>query len=941
MRTFLLCSLIFLLKATIVQAQTGTVKGTVKDSLTGAVLESATVSLFKKDSSLINYQLSDGYGGFSLSKIPLGSDIILNVSYVGFKPFYKTIKLDSAIYTADIILSPSFNDSLNVTVTAQIPIRMNGDTLEINPAAFKMDPNAVVEDLLTQVPGVTVWSDGTITMNGRKIPSVLVDGKPFMGSADARMATQNLSKDAVEKIQVYQEVDRTLKPEERKQQDSLLTMNIKLKEDKKKGYFGKMGVGYGTTKRFESDLSFQTYNKRTSFGIGGGYNNINKNIDNLNEMFQNNTYRNYNPNLRNVGNFNTEGVNRYHSVGGVFTHNFIETTNSRQNDRITANYTKSGNDRYLTNWSLQNRTTLDNPQFEEDNTITNMVNDNHSLGINYIKTNSYEDNFTINGNAGINNSNSDTRRVTDIRDTTNSLVSTSNVLSNEQRRSGNQSLSANYSKYSYDNPAAQFNINLNVNNNNSESDRYVKSVFNSFVDDSRDTTYNRNYNNTSSNLNVGANLSYNGLRRLLFGRFNFFGIDLSLDQRINYTKWNRDDRVSDYDSVQNVYVKNARLTNNNINEKIEYAPSLRLGKSFYKWSDKYYRNFYVYVNFTEDFKQDNNSSSFAVRNLNRSFSFFRYDGYLSYNYNRRENFSYYLSLNYNKNFDYASVDQLYTITDDLDRFNIRIGNPDLKNRVNHSYNFNARFNSQKPKAKYAFNGGLNGGYTHTLNPVTDSLINAPSGERTYYYVNAKESRSYNLSYNLNIVRNLKKSNIQLMYNGSYNNSKNPNYIDNIFSETSTAGFNNNINLQLALRSVLIFNLGKTFNTYQTDQSGAGLRSFKNSSDITRLGLTVNLPKNYTISSTLDHTKNTNIDKPIVLWNAFASCRVLKNEQGELKFSAMDILKQFQNISNTADKYGTTTRITNGLQQYFMLTFSYYPRKFGKTEIKRREVKQVW
>ena len=64
-----------------------------------------------------------------------------------------------------------------------------------------------------------------------------------------------------------------------------------------------------------------------------------------------------------------------------------------------------------------------------------------------------------------------------------------------------------------------------------------------------------------------------------------------------------------------------------------------------------------------------------------------------------------------------------------------------------------------------------------------------------------------------------------------------------------------------------------------------------------------------------------------------------NQQSELKFSAMDVLKQYQNITNSASAYGTTTRITNGLQQYFLLTFSYYPRKFGKMEIKKQAVNQ--
>ena len=86
---------------------------------------------------------------------------------------------------------------------------MNGDTLEINPAAFKMKNDAVVEELLNQVSGITIWSDGTITVNGKKVQSLLVDGKPFLGATDPRVATQNLPKSAIEKIQLYQEYDRS------------------------------------------------------------------------------------------------------------------------------------------------------------------------------------------------------------------------------------------------------------------------------------------------------------------------------------------------------------------------------------------------------------------------------------------------------------------------------------------------------------------------------------------------------------------------------------------------------------------------------------------------------------------------------------------------------------------------------------------------------------
>ncbi|HOZ84469.1 MAG TPA: TonB-dependent receptor [Niabella sp.] len=920
---------LFLLFSKWLTAQTGTISGVVKDSATGVVLESATVSVFAKDSSLVNFQLTDTYGAFQIDKLPLKTDLVLNVTYIGFNAINKKIKIDSAAINTVIGMSPAFHDSTNVVVTAVVPIRMNGDTLEINPAAFKMNPNAVVEDLLLQVPGVTVWADGSITMNGRKIPNVLVDGKPFLGSNDARLATQNLPKDAIDKIQLYQEVDRTLKPEDRRKQDSLLTMNIKLKEDKRMGYFGKAGVGYGTNDRFETDLSLQMYNKKTSFGIGGGYNNINKRINNLQELFQNNTYRNYNPNLRNVGNFNTDGINKYHSIGGVFSHNFIETTNSRQNDRITVNYTKSGNDKYLTNLSLQNRTALDNPQFILANATSNSTTNDHNIGINYIKTNSYSDNFGVNATAEISDNHNHAKTETEIKDSSNQLVSRNNANNISSSQSNKESLSLDYSRYREDNPLKQFSVNVNVNSNNQKSERLEQSRFQSFLDTHQDTSFNRRYNNDNTYFNTSANISYLGFKRLLLGRYSLFGINVTFNQWINYSQSKNDAQVFDYDSVLTKFVTNNRLTNNNRNEKIEYTPSIGFSRSFFKWKDTYHHSFNAEANILEDVKQDNNTSSFSNRNLSRSFAFFRYEGSINYNFNKREQYSYNARGGYRKNYGYANIDQLYAITDEANIYYIRYGNPNLKNQVNHTYYVNGNLNTQNPKAVYAYNAGFNGSFVKTTNPISDSVINDPSGKRYYYYVNADQSQTLNLNYNFNISRKLKKNSIQLQYNGGFNNQSRPGYIDQVFSNTNTTQLNNNINLQLAFRSAVIFDIGKSFSHNSSVQSAAGLRSFKNFSDITKLGLTVNIPKSWRFSTTLDYTKNSTLENPILLWNAFASCRFLKAEQGELRLSAMDILKEFKNISNTADSYGTSTRISNGLQQYFMLTFSYYPRKFGK------------
>jgi hypothetical protein len=909
------------------------------DSAIKTPLELATVTIFGQDSSIIAYQLSDRNGKFTIEKLPLRKKLLISITYAGYISQESFIQLDAGrTDTLAIFLTLNNTDTEGVVVTAVTPIRMNGDTLEINPAAFKIKNDAVVEELLNQVSGITIWSDGMITVNGKKVQSLLVDGKPFMGATDSRVATQNLPKSAVEKIQLYQEYDRSNIGQPTQPQDSLLTMNIKLKEGSKKGYFGKAGAGYGTDERFESDLSFQVYNKNSSIGIGGGLNNINKSIANLQEMFQNNTYRNFNPNLYNVGRFGANGISRNHSIGALVTHSFIESSNSRQNNRIVINYNKSGTDTYLTDLSLQNRTTIDNPQFIREEGIQNIRQNRNDLGINYVKTNSYNDNLSVNGTVNSSNEKSNSSRAVEVRDTANQLQSTNGSATQQTRRSDNESLNLNFSKSNNEEPARSFNLQVNARRGNGGSQRDVISVFQSFTDTSQNTSFNRRYETNNQSVNIGATLDYTGFKRLLLGRYNLFGISLNLTQLFNYSRSSDNTMVGDYDSTTRVYVNNAELSNLNKREIVEYSPALGMSKYFSKYSEANYRSISVQVKLVDDLKTDKNISSFAKRNLDRSFQFFRYEGNISYQYQKRGRYRSYTSVNYTKNFEYPTIDRLYTIVDDINAYDIRIGNPLLKNSTNHTVNLNTNFNTENPQSVYSVNGNINLVYTLSLDPVTDSTINDLSGKRIVYYVNADKTNTQNLNYNFNISRKLKKSGLQFMYNGNFRASNLPNYIDNVSNNSKTVSWFNQFNLQFSLNTILVANIQESLQRFSNRPTAPRLSAFKNSSHTTRLGIVLNYPANFSFSSTVDDINNSNIDKPIILWNTFISYRFMK-QQGELKFSAMDLLRQYQNITNSANAYGTYTRITNGLQQYFLLTFSYYPRKFGKTEIKRQGANQ--
>ncbi|WP_276481496.1 carboxypeptidase regulatory-like domain-containing protein [Paraflavitalea pollutisoli] len=919
-------------------SQSGKITGSVMDSTSKTPLELATITILGPDSSVIAYKLSDKEGQFSFEKLPLRKKLLVNITYTGYGLFHTTIQQDSArTDTLNVLLSLNSSDA--VIVTAAIPIKMNGDTLEINPAAFKMKGDAVVEEMLNQVSGIVVWADGSITVNGKQVSNLLVDGKPFMGSTDTRVATQNLPKAAIEKIQLYQEFDRSKIGQpgqaQGQPQDSLLTMNLKLKESAKKGYFGKAGVGYGTRDRFEGDFSMQMYNKTSSVGIGGGINNINKSIGNLQEMFQNNTYRNSNPNLNNVGRFGTNGINKNHSFGGVLVHNFIESSNSRQNDRITLNYNKSGVNAFVTDNSFQTRTTVEKPQFIHDEGQSNNRSDNHDVGLQYVKTNSYNDNFSINGSFNTRNGSSNSQRFTEVRDSANQLQSTNRVSSSGSNRSDNQSVRMSFAKSNNDAPAQNFNARVNASRDQSSSERNTISDFRSMTAAGNNTFLDRLYNNQSERIAFNAELSYAGFKRLLMGRHNLFGFNLSLDQSFNYDRNTDEAAVSDYDTTIKKRNINEKLSNYNRRELIEYTPSLSLMKWFSKNTETGYRSITMSFSLMNDFKIDKNSSSITQRNLDRNFSFLRYSGWLGYNKSEWQKYQGNASLFISKTYGYPSIDRLYTIVDDIDAYNIQVGNPFLRNNVNHSIGLNSNFSTQNRKSPYSFNAGLSGNYNTSKNPVTDSTINDTSGKRITYFVNADHSRNANLSYNFNISRKFGTNTLQLMYNGNFNFREQPNYIDGISNTSTTNTLSNTFKLFFMLGSKYVFSAEQVLQRNKSKPTAPGLNAFTNNNGVSRLGITVNATNNLTFSSTAERVTNSNLDKPFILWNSFATYRFMQ-QQGELKFSAMDLLKKYQNITNSVYSYGTTTRISNGLQQYFLLTFSYYPRKFGKTEIRRKE-----
>ena len=218
---------------------TGNLVGIVRDSAHNYVMQSATLAVYRiADGALVSYQLSNNFGEFDFKELSVGTRLRIVASYVGYTDVRLAFMIADTARKLDLKLlnMNRLGEGLaDVVVKSVPPVTMNGDTLEFNADAFKMDSNAVAEDLFRRLLGLVVWGDGSVTVYGKTVHSLMVNGKPFFGG-DVRVATQNLPKLAVEKVQVYQRNKQAYNL-----MDSTTEINIQLKKgkDKPKRYNGR------------------------------------------------------------------------------------------------------------------------------------------------------------------------------------------------------------------------------------------------------------------------------------------------------------------------------------------------------------------------------------------------------------------------------------------------------------------------------------------------------------------------------------------------------------------------------------------------------------------------------------------------------------------------------------------------------------------------------
>ena len=252
--------------------------GAVYDSQFREPLPGAYVLLLDSLDHTLRSVVTKTDGSYFLTGVPAGN-FRIKVSYMGFQPQFFRINLkerQGKVRVADIFMSEESRYLQETVVTAQVPeITVSEDTVTYHAGSYAVTEGAMVEELLKKLPGVEIDEYGKITVNGKEVSQILVDGKDFFGNS-TQTTLENLPADIIEKIKVYDKQSDQARITGVDDGNEKTVIDLSVKKDRKKGWFGQASAGAGTRQRYQGKFNINRFTeerKITFLGNAGNRNN--------------------------------------------------------------------------------------------------------------------------------------------------------------------------------------------------------------------------------------------------------------------------------------------------------------------------------------------------------------------------------------------------------------------------------------------------------------------------------------------------------------------------------------------------------------------------------------------------------------------------------------------------------------------------------------------
>jgi hypothetical protein len=911
----------------------GTLKGKIVDSTSKNPLGYATVTVFKAaDTAIITYRLSTPDGEFKVPGLPFDMNCRVLISFSGYAVYRKEFTLtreQSMLDIGSISMTPEAKSLDEVMVIAERPpVVIKKDTIEFNASAFKTLPNALVEDLLKKLPGVQVDRDGNITVNGKPVNRILVDGKVFFGD-DPKMATRNLPANVIDKVQVTDDKEEMMRSGDDNPNNVGKVVNITLKKGVKKGWFGKLYAGGGTNNLYEAGGIANIYRDTLQVSVLGYMNNLNRPGFSYGELMSAGGFdrvrNNSSSNSTSIWNNNGGSGVSINGVNFGGSQNFGGVSISKGagfNLNHAPNKKRSFFLQYFNgNIHINRLTTTDVNQFKADtiiNTNTRLTGDvithGHSFGAGARLKPDSVTNILINANYSIGIQEED--RISYITGNNNKIgpLSEGDVIQNNDAKTYYYRHNINITRLSKTKKGRRFNILQTLDINNRYNDYMAESALSYFYPVNYDSVYAQLRKERIPRTDAMTMFNYSDpwgkhFTLRLTGRHEFSKLNNGV------STYNRNTGNEKFDVLNNLLSSDFK--------RISHRYFIGVGME-YKWKD-------LAITPSARFLQQTVNNRLISSNTILKQRQFDVLPVLSIVYKQ-------LSFNYSKDVNLPSFNLLNPVADISNPYYITKGNPNLVAYKRDNLSVNYYYNN--PKRYLNVGGYVSASFTN--NDIVASFTVDDKGVQTNFPVNVDGSSNYSMNWNIN-KQYKNKQNIIFMWNTGNWMGVNTNRL--IFNNASTiqTTFNYNhwfgvgLNLNDKFEWNVSYSIGKNFTRYKDPF----FKKLNVTNQYLDNEMVVRWPKHLVWETQFAYSYNGSIPsgmpKGILKWNAALNITMLKGEVGVLKLAVNDILNRNNSISVNANRNQISTTETNILGQYFLATFAYNVRAAGvKKKVGGRE-----
>lgn len=929
---------LLLLSMASMMAQSGedqglTVSGNVHDAELKEPMVQATVQLFRKrDSTFVGGTVTDLRGNFSV-EAPANGIYRLRISTVGYQTIERevTLRRNQSQDLGQLLMSPESVMLKEAVVTgraAQVIVKK--DTLVYNPDAYRTPEGSPIEELIKRIPGAEVDEDGNITINGKAVKKILLDGKEFM-LGDVETALKNIPVNIIQNMKFYDQQSDQARITGIEDGEKETVIDFTIKKGMNRGFMTNLDLAAGTEHRYASRGMGSSFTDKTRFVILGNFNNKDEN----------------------AGWWNRRGLNSRKMLG--------TNLNYDDGDKLKIDASVRWNHRGGDNL---NENASENFYSETSRTFSNSYSQSYSRSNNWwgnVRVEWKPDTLTnillrANGSIGTNDGTGKSASATFdadpylyVEDPLNSLAPLAPYLVNHNNSANlsygeNKNTWAMLQFYRRLNPRGR-NITLRVEGNLGDNkDRSVSNnevflhrVKNQYGQDS--TYFTARYNTTPSD-NKGYVLS------VLYSEPLWKGAHLQANYELRYSQ-NKSDRqtydfsrmpVNPFASVVPEYREwdpwlggisplDDYLDRNlsRYSEYKNYTHNIRL--TLRHWQEEYDYNVGFLVqpqhsNFIQDYRGVYVDTVRNVTNLTPTFDF-------HYKFSDQQN----IWVHYRGDTRQPEMTQLLDITDDSNPLYITQGNPGLKPQFTNS--LNVYYNNYIQKYKRSIVFYVN--YRHIrnsisnmvrYNPVTGGSISRPENINGNWNVNGgftfntalDSAAHWNVGADTRIRYNNYVSYVaQYLADAAKNTTKTTN-----INERLTASYRNNW-LEVSLDGQLNYQHSRNelqpsadLDTWQFNYGGQFL---------------IRLPLDFEVSMNLhEHSRRGYNDASMntneLIWNGQISKPFLKNKSLIVALNFYDLLKQQSNYERWVNATGRSDTRYNSINSYAMLHVRYRLNMFG-------------